>query len=354
MSFNQNGGFNGQQQNGFQGQQQNNGFQGQQQNGFQQQPQNGNFQQQPQNFGGQQQQGNFQPQGGNFQPQGGAMEMFIDYEQEASNGFGLLPNGRYPFEITAAEFGPSSSGKGSVLKLQHTVLNGEFAGRTLYENHNIQNENPTAQQIGQRDYAALCKALFGEGYREKNPNKLIGLKWVGDVDQHRQKSKKKNPDMWSQAETTEQADEPELRNRVTARAPFAQQQGQQQQTQQQPQNHSPMGGQQPQNFGGQQQQPQNYQQQPQNQQQGNQQYQPQGNGGFQQQQPQGGFQGQQQQPGFNGQQQGLPVQEQNQQNQNAGGNNQVPQGGANGNAGGNVNQPQGGFPNGGGSQFPQM
>ena len=340
-------GFNNNGNNGFNQQQGNGGFN--QQGNFQQGNQGGNFQQQGGNFGGNQQQGNFQ---GGSAP----TEMFIDMNEQASTGFGLLPNGRYNLEITAAEFAATSTNSGYVLKLQHTVIDGEFAGRTLFDNYNIQNSNQQAQQIGQRDYAALCKALYGDGYREKNPTALIGKRWVGDIDQHKQKKKNQNPDMWSQ-DSEGQQQEPEVRNRITARSPYR---GNQQQGQQV--NNQPMsqGGnqqfQQPQNNG-------NFQQ-PQNQQPGN----------FQQPNNQQGGNNQfQQQPG-NG---GVQMAQSNQQGQNFGGYNQVLQGGANGNSNDGMNQQQpgnngfnqnpqggnngfnqggngGGFPNQGGSNFPQM
>lgn len=353
---NGNNGFNQQNGNGFGGNQ--NGFNNQQNGNFGGQ-QNGNFQQG----------GNFQNNGGNFQQggnfQGGNAapgEMFIDMNEQASTGFGLLPAGRYNVEISAAEFTATSSQTGYVLKLQHTVLDGEFAGRTLFENFNIQNSNQQAQQIGQRDYAALCKALYGDGYREKNPNALIGKRFVADVDQHKQKKKNQNPDVWGDQSEQEQK-EPETRNRITARSPYRgnQQQGQQQNNgpMSQPQNHQQGGNQQfnQQGNNG------NFQQ-PNNQQGGNFQ-QPQNNGGQNFQQPNnGGQQGnnQFQQNGNNGfTNTGSHVQEQNQPGQNAGGNGTLQPDQQTNQFTGNVNQQgnngfggNGGFPNGGGSQFPQM
>lgn len=282
-----NNGFNNNQQFGNNG-----GFQGQQNGGFQQQQPNGGFQNQPQgNF---QQGGNFQQQGNNAMSQPGQFggngggqfggpapqEMFIDYNEQPSAGFGLLPNGRYLLEVTAAEFTANAKNNGYVLKLQSTVHGGEYDGRTYFDNFNIQHENQQAQQIGQRDYASLCKALFGEGYREKNPNNLLHRKYYADIDQHTPKKKKQNPDMWNQESDDEK---PETRNRITARYPFQQQQQQQPNNQpmSQPQGQPQGGFQQPQ-----QQPQQQFQQQPQ------QQFNQQQGGGFQQQQPQGGFQNQ--------------------------------------------------------------
>lgn len=336
--------FNQQNNNGFAAQN-NNGFNQQQQNpqqGFNQQQggavQQQQFNQQPQNNGGfnQQPQGNFA--GGQASNN---MEMFVDMNEQASTGYGMVPEGRYPLEISASEFGPNSGGTGNLLKLQFTIISGEFAGRTLFGNYNLimhgqDEKSRQAQQIAQREYAALCKALYGEGFRETNPAKLIGLKFIADVDNKPEKKKQNQANGWGDAEQSNEP--PKRRNNITCYSPF--------QVAQQQQPASPMGQQQ---FT-QQQAPVN--QQPQNQQ-------------FNQQQ-QAPVNQQQQNPGFQQQPNtGVQFQEQNQQQQNGGGNQALPQGGANGFAG-NVDQQQqqqqqqqapqnnGGWNPGNGSQFPSM
>lgn len=360
--FNQNGGFNNGGNNGFnqQGNQQQNGGFGNnfQQNGGNQfngnQPMN-----QPGQFGGN--------GGGQFNGGGNMPEMNVDMNEQPSAGFGLLDRGRYLLEITAAEYVQNNNQNGYVLKIQSMVNGGDFNGRTYFDNFNLQHENQTTQQIAQRDYAALCLAIFGPGYRAKNPKELEGKKYLADIDVYTPKKKNQNPDMWNQ---DSEQQKPEPRNRVTAYMPFngGQQQGQQP-------NNNPMS--QPQNNGG------NLQQQPQNNgnfqnNQNNQNMQMQNNNlqqqnGFQQNgnvQNQGGqFNGgfSQNNGGNNGgnfSNSGGDVSQQNVGNQNAGGNGTLqPDQQANQFAG-NVDHQQsggfnnggngGGFPNGGGSNFPQM
>lgn len=71
-----------------------------------------------------------------------------------------LPNGTYKMEIEAADVVPTSTGSGTILKTTLKVLEpAEYADRKLFNNYNIENKNPTAQEIGQRQFASLCRAL---------------------------------------------------------------------------------------------------------------------------------------------------------------------------------------------------
>lgn len=71
-----------------------------------------------------------------------------------------LPLGIYRFEMTASDVQPASSGTGTVLKTTLSVIEpAEFEGRKFFVNFNIQNANPKAEEIGQRDFAKLCRAI---------------------------------------------------------------------------------------------------------------------------------------------------------------------------------------------------
>ena len=71
-----------------------------------------------------------------------------------------LPNGTYKMEIEAADVVPTSTGSGTILKTTLKVLEpAEYADRKLFNNYNIENKNPQAQEIGQRQFASLCRAL---------------------------------------------------------------------------------------------------------------------------------------------------------------------------------------------------
>lgn len=71
-----------------------------------------------------------------------------------------LPNGTYAFEIEASDVAPTSNGNGTILKVTNVVLEPEeFKGRKLFNNYNLENKNPQAQEIGQRQFASLCRAI---------------------------------------------------------------------------------------------------------------------------------------------------------------------------------------------------
>jgi hypothetical protein len=70
-----------------------------------------------------------------------------------------LPAGIYPAAIEDSEVVPTKSGTGQMLKLNWKVLDGEFKGRVVFDRINVQNQNPKAEEIGQRQLSTLCHAV---------------------------------------------------------------------------------------------------------------------------------------------------------------------------------------------------
>lgn len=71
-----------------------------------------------------------------------------------------LPAGLYTVEITNAEVKPLKSGNGTGLTLEFTVIDpAPHAKRKAWANLNIQHTNPTAEQIGQSQLSAVCRAV---------------------------------------------------------------------------------------------------------------------------------------------------------------------------------------------------
>lgn len=71
-----------------------------------------------------------------------------------------LPNGIYKLEIEVSEVKETSNGKGTVLKVTNVVVEPEeYKGRKLFNNYNLENESAQAQEIGQKQFAALCRAI---------------------------------------------------------------------------------------------------------------------------------------------------------------------------------------------------
>lgn len=81
-----------------------------------------------------------------------------DTEQRAD--YDELPNGIYKLEIEASDVVPTKAGDGTILKTTSVVVEPvEFAGRKIFNNYNLENKNAQAQEIGQRQFASLCRAV---------------------------------------------------------------------------------------------------------------------------------------------------------------------------------------------------
>jgi hypothetical protein len=76
------------------------------------------------------------------------------------NDYSELPNGVYRLEVMDSDVVPTSNGTGTILKTTNTVLEPEqYAGRKLFTNYNIENASAKAAEIGQRQFASLCRAI---------------------------------------------------------------------------------------------------------------------------------------------------------------------------------------------------
>jgi hypothetical protein len=58
-----------------------------------------------------------------------------------------------------SDVAPLKSGKGTGLKLTFEIIDGQYKGRRIWENLNIQHENDETQRIAQSQLSALCHAV---------------------------------------------------------------------------------------------------------------------------------------------------------------------------------------------------
>jgi hypothetical protein len=72
---------------------------------------------------------------------------------------GILPKGKYVVICEKSEVKQTKKGTGHILALTFVVQEGEYTKRKIFDNINIQNENPVAQRIGQQHLAAFCHAV---------------------------------------------------------------------------------------------------------------------------------------------------------------------------------------------------
>ena len=70
-----------------------------------------------------------------------------------------LPPGDYKVQILQSEMRVTKAGTGQMLWLDMEVLEGPFERRHVYDQLNLINPNPTAEEIAQRTLSAICHAV---------------------------------------------------------------------------------------------------------------------------------------------------------------------------------------------------
>lgn len=72
--------------------------------------------------------------------------------------FTPVPKGEYLIAITESELGLTKNGNGTLLTLKLTVQDGQYKGRTLFDNLCVQHSNNIAQRIAQTRLKQICDA----------------------------------------------------------------------------------------------------------------------------------------------------------------------------------------------------
>jgi len=88
-----------------------------------------------------------------------AFLQFNAAEVQPADDFSPIPPGEYRAEITESSIDPTKNGTGEMLKLTFRVLDGQYAGRLLWDRLNIRNQNPIAQEIALRTLSSICHAV---------------------------------------------------------------------------------------------------------------------------------------------------------------------------------------------------
>jgi len=76
-----------------------------------------------------------------------------------SEALEAVPAGWYNAQMTASEMKPTSDGTGAYLQAEFTILNGDYAGRKLFDRINLQNKNPVAVEIGYKTLSSICHSV---------------------------------------------------------------------------------------------------------------------------------------------------------------------------------------------------
>lgn len=78
---------------------------------------------------------------------------------EPQGDFTPVPPGEYKVQIISSEMVETSAKTGHMLKLELEIIEGDQAGRKLYDRLNLDNPNSQAVEIAQRTLSAICHAV---------------------------------------------------------------------------------------------------------------------------------------------------------------------------------------------------
>ena len=81
------------------------------------------------------------------------------YDPNATGTFEPVPKGDYTAVMTASQFKPTSKGDGEFLECLWEIVDGEFAGKKVYDRLNLKNSNDTAVKIANNTLSAICHAV---------------------------------------------------------------------------------------------------------------------------------------------------------------------------------------------------
>lgn len=80
-------------------------------------------------------------------------------DHEELESFEPLKPGNYHVKIKDSSLARNGKDTGDLLKFTFEVQDSDYKGRLLFDNLNITHVNPTAQEIGEKKLAAICRAV---------------------------------------------------------------------------------------------------------------------------------------------------------------------------------------------------
>ena len=79
-------------------------------------------------------------------------------DNNETTGFSVIPEGSYQAHIIKSEWKTTKAGDGEYINIHLVILDGEFAGRMLFENLNMVNPNKIAEDIARKTLNSICTA----------------------------------------------------------------------------------------------------------------------------------------------------------------------------------------------------
>ena len=101
------------------------------------------------------------------------IKFFSNSCQRCSDTFELLPDGDYVLNVIKSAVKPTRKG-GKRISVELAVDEAPNAGRRIFASFNVINDNPTAQDIGRREWAQLLHAVGMVG--ERDVAKVVGAR----------------------------------------------------------------------------------------------------------------------------------------------------------------------------------
>ena len=71
----------------------------------------------------------------------------------------IVPAGKYTAEVVYSDVVQTKNGQGHRLKLGFKILDGQYAGNTIFDGLTVAHSNPKAEEIGQRQLSSLSHAV---------------------------------------------------------------------------------------------------------------------------------------------------------------------------------------------------
>jgi len=78
---------------------------------------------------------------------------------DPTSTYDTFPKGDYVMCVRETDIKATKSNTGYMLEYTAEVLDGQYVGRKIFGRMNIDNQNPDAQAIGQRELSQLCHAV---------------------------------------------------------------------------------------------------------------------------------------------------------------------------------------------------
>ena len=79
-----------------------------------------------------------------------------------------VPAGDYLAHIVKTEFKQTKAKNGHYLSVQFKILDGPYKGRSLFTNLNLDNPNPVAVEIANKELNSICQAVGKEGVEDSD------------------------------------------------------------------------------------------------------------------------------------------------------------------------------------------